>query len=303
MARSYKDKIGFFPYNEPIQFYNGGIYPLDNFKEIEAEIFDEANKDGFYYPPNVHTVSQSHEVVDRKLVTKEKVVQNSKRPAHIFKMPPSHEIKIIKPVFGEEAKKWDGLFLTYLVAFHFGIRLQFFDWWFESRVPISIKRDFVTTHSTTENFIDRAYENWSNVCDDARQRITNLLFMQTKIRSYEWDWERFIISYMVFDGCYKYLNKYLGVKSSSHRGRLQAVIDYYGMQYNEDLVSRIVELRNDLFHESLWDGGQPCNSGSTFSCSATSNLSWLNARVIAALLGYKGKYIQSCWWSRSMSLF
>lgn len=218
-------------------------------------------------------------------------------------MPASHEIEIIKPVSGNDPKNADGLFLTYLVAFHFGIRLQFCDWWFDSRVPVEIDRDFYATHSATENFIDKAYGSWSKACDDGKKRLTNLLFMQSRVNSYEWDWERFLISYMVFDGCYKYLNMYSGVVSRTHKDRFKAAINYLNMQYDQNWVDRIVDLRNDLFHETLWGGGQPCNSNSTHSSTATFHLSKLNSRIITAILGYNGQYIQSSWCSRSMFLF
>ncbi len=301
--KSYKDKIGFLPYEEPIQFYNGGLYPIKEFEETREVINKEANLDGFFYPPVMHTVRQSLEVVNNNLEIKEKVVSNSNRPVHLFKMPASHKIEIIRPVSGNDPKKGDGLFLTYLVAFHFGIRLQFCDWWFDGRVPVKIERDFCATHSATENFIDKAYGVWSKASDDGKKLLTNLLFMQSRVKSYEWDWERFLISYMVFDGCYKYLKKKNNWGKIPHKDRFKAVIDYFKMQYDQDWVDRIVDLRNKLFHETLWDGGQPCNANSTLSVTATFHLAKLNSRIITAIFGYKGEYIQSSWCSGSMFLF
>jgi hypothetical protein len=303
MADLFTNKIGFLPCEKPIQFNNGRLSPLEEYNEILAYVNDEANKDGYYYPPLMHTVSQRHEVVNGQLEIKEEIVPKSTRPAHLFKMPASHNIEIINPVSVNDPKVGDGLFLTYLVAFHFGIRLQFHDWWFDMRVPVKIDRDFYADHSQTEVFINNAYENWCSATEDGRTRLTNLLFMQSRAKSYEWDWERFLIYYMVLDGCYNYLNTYFGVVSRTHAGRIKAIIDYFNMHYDQIWIDRIVDLRNDLFHETLWGGGQPCNSNATHSWEAAFHLPKFNSRLISAILGHEGKYIQASWVSRSMFSF
>ena len=227
-----KYNIGFLPYEKTINFSNGKIDPLNDFAETDSFVKSEANRDGFYYPPVMHTVKEQRDVVDGKLITKEEVVPNSSRPAQLFYMPSTHEIEITSPICVADPKKGDALFLTYLLAFHFGVRLQFDDWLVDGKVPIKINRDFHATHTTTEDFIDRAYRTWSMASDDAKFRLTNLLYMQSRLCSYEWDWEKFIICYMVFDGCYKYLNNNSGVTSRTHKGRFQAITNHYGMQYD-----------------------------------------------------------------------
>ncbi len=127
--------------------------------------------------------------------------------------------------------------------------------------------------------------------------------MQTKVKSYEWAWERFSISYMILDGCYKLLNESYGVVSRRHGDRIKTVLKHFNMKLDMDWITHIVRLRNELFHETLWEGGQPGNSGSTYSYSATLHLSMLNNRLIFAILGHRGEYIYSPWWLKSTFAF
>lgn len=303
MSPTYKDKIGYLPYKGPLQFSHGGIYPLDSFDNASEYVQKKANEDGFYYPPIVQTYRQSHEIIDGNLETFEHVVPNTKRPAHLFRMPASHEIQIIKPADLNAPRKGDGLFITYLVAFIFGVRLQFHDWWFDGRVPINCQQDFHMSPSATENFIDKAYGIWRNCSDPEKNLLTNLLYMQTKVKSYEWHWERFIVSYMVLDGCYKFFHETHGISSKTHKNRIKTVLEYFDMKLDMEWIGRIVCLRNDLFHETLWEGGQPGNNGSTYSYSAAVHLSKLNSRLIVAILGHRGKYIKSPWWQHGTFMF
>jgi len=300
MPLIFKNRIGYLPYRNTIQFSNGQIHPLDNFDNVCESVKKKANNDGFYYPPVVGMYRERHEILDGKLETFEDLVPNTKRHARLFRMPASHEIQLFDPTNKNDQKKEDGLFITYLVAFIFGVRLQFHDWWFDGRVPIYIQQDFHISHSSIENFIDKAYNIWLN-CPE-KKLLTNLLYMQTKTQSYEWDWERFFISYMVFDGCYKFLAKTRHISSKTHKDRLKTVLEYFNMKIDMNWIEYIVTLRNDLFHEALWEEGQP-GSGSTYAHSAAFHLSKLNSRIVFAILGHRGEYIQSPWWLSGTFVF
>lgn len=67
MANSFTDKIGFLPYKKTILFNNGGFYPVEEYDENLSFIEDEANIDGYYYPPLMHNVIQKREVVNGQL--------------------------------------------------------------------------------------------------------------------------------------------------------------------------------------------------------------------------------------------
>src|SRR5207249_1122143 len=116
--------------------------------------------------------------------------------------------------------------------------------------------------------------------------ITNVLFMHSRVPSYEWDWERFTMEYMVFDGCWKLARLRYHVKDLPHSDRIKTICQRFSIPCDNDLVRRIVTLRNNLLHETLWDGSQPCTAASVDACQQPDNLRRLNQRVIPALLGY-----------------
>ena len=121
--------------------------------------------------------------------------------------------------------------------------------------------------------------------------------MHCRAISYEWDWERFAIEYMVFDGCFKLACLIYNLDSNcSHSERITYLCEHFGIPIKNDLVKDIVQLRNQLFHETLWSNSQPGTAvkGSAFMQSY--NLRRLNQRVIPALLDYRNDYVKTGWW-------
>jgi hypothetical protein len=301
----YKDKIGYLDYSIPINFNDGHIYPLDNFDKINSLMKEKINEDGFIYPPIINIYRQYFEEGDGKLKIKEELIPRTKRPAEVFKIYPSHEIQIDTPIFAKDPRTNDGFFITCLIAFMFGVRLQIHDCWIDGRVPVAINCDFIIKHAALEEFIELAYRSWRSSSDEGKRLLNNILYMQTRIKTYECDWEKFIIAYMVFDGCYKFLELNGKIPSKSypkHKERLQFIIKHFGMETNNKWIEQITKLRNNLFHEVLWGEGEHCFSGSTDTYRAMRILTKFNSRVIISLLGYKGKYTQSAWWKLDDSM-
>ena len=69
------------------------------------------------------------------------------------------------------------------------------------------------------------------------------------------------------------------------------------------LPKKICDLRNELFHETLWDGSQPCTAVNTDAFMCAYHLRRFNQRLIPALLGYNNEYVKTEWWSLSSFLF
>ncbi|MGH7909471.1 MAG: hypothetical protein ACRENW_06445 [Thermodesulfobacteriota bacterium] len=104
---------------------------------------------------------------------------------------------------------------------------------------------------------------------------------------------------MALDGCWKVAESRHGVKAKGHPYRIKTLCEAFDIPYDADLVRKIVNLRNDLFHETLWDGSQPCTTVSSSAFQQPSNLHRLNQRLIPALHGYKTPYVKTAW--RSLS--
>lgn len=183
----------------------------------------------------------------------------------------------------------------YLAGYLFGYRLQFYDWWFDGRINLKSSHNVNISDETVSDFFSKSYAAWKPLRPEARKSFTNILYMISRSEMYEWDWERFMINYMTFDACYAHAEERREVRSPTHKGRFEVMCKRYGLYFDAAMVNKIVELRNDLFHEALWDGDRPCSSGGQSSFELTEFLRGINQRLIPALLGYSTKYIGSRW--------
>jgi len=159
------------------------------------------------------------------------------------------------------------------------------------------------TKDTAEDFLSHCYRAWQGWPTKEQKLITNLLFMHSRAPSYEWDWERFTIEYMVLDGCWRLAELHHGVKGKNHSERIRILCQKFGIPYDKKRVGKIVSLRNGLFHETLWDGSQPCTAVNAEAVLQPLNLRRLNQRLIPALLGYSNRYVHTIWWSRGAFQF
>lgn len=123
--------------------------------------------------------------------------------------------------------------------------------------------------------------------------------MHGKASSCEWAWDEFIYRYMVFDAIYKFYSLLVDKRANSHKERVVFLCKKFSIPYpkkdDEDIVAKIVKLRNDLFHEALWDSATPGLQDSE-AYLAAKWLGKLNARLITAVSGYNNKYSKSPWW-------
>ncbi len=295
--------FGFLPFKWVVEFDGGKIAPIPEYDELMVWVHQYVNEDGFLYPPIVHRVELDS--VTMKYLRK---LPKTKRPAHLHRVPASHEL--VLPVSGtqEDFGRSPASFLIHLLSYLFGTRLQFCDWWLDGRVPILEKaraHNISFTQNTAEGFLSHCYKIWKTWPGEEQQLITNILFMHSRTSSYEWDWEQFIIEYVVLDGCYSF-GKSLGFvnKEPVHRKRIEVLCQAFGIPAKEDLIKEIVEARNELFHETLWDHSQPCiaKGGSAYHMLPY-HLRRLNQRLIPALFGYGTPYVNTKWWVMGPFLF
>lgn len=291
-----RDYFGFLPHKWTIEFDGGKVSPIPEFDEVAASVNKDTYEDGFLYPPIEYGVS-----VDPVTIKPLEKIPKTEKPAHLYRIPPSHELCLSTSGTPEDIRKGPGSFIIQLLAYLFGVRLQFYDWWIDSRLPI---KERVRTHGirltekTVEEFLSHCYKTWKGWSEEECKRINNVLFMHSKAPSYEWDWEQFMIEYMVLDGCWK-LAELLGSirrRNVSHKNRIKTLCQVFEIPTNNDLTDKIVSLRNELFHETLWDGSQPGIAVSNSSFNLPTHLRCLNQRLIMALFNYKTPYIQTGWW-------
>lgn len=293
-------QLGFLPVERTIRFSGGAFVLLDDYQDVAGAVWAATNADRFVYPPLEKRMRATQpKVQDGNVFPEEQwdweEIQKTERPAHLHRLPPSHELQLDEPPFENNLRKHDGAFLMYLTGYLYGYRLQFYDWWFDGRVNMKSSHNINVRDEKATDFLSMSYANWKTWSPDMRKYFTNILYMNSRSELYEWDWERFMIAYMVFDACYAYAEQRGEVRSPTHKGRFEAMCKQYGLYFDAAVSEKIVGLRNDLFHEALWDGGQPCSSGGQRSFCYTEFLRGINHRLIPAILGYSTEYIGSRW--------
>ncbi len=278
------------------------MMPLETFEQAAGWINAYRHKDGFVYP---HVERTGHGSV-RPGASGSSLEDfdwepepHTERPALLHKLPASHEIVLHQAPLEGDLRANDGGFLMQLASYLFGVRLQFCDWWFDGRVPVVSTHNISPHPKSIREFFSHSLEEWRGWSEGARRLFTNVLYMNSRSPSYEWDWERFTINYMVFDALYRLANELHTVKAPDHPSRMQKMCDFFGLWVDEDRMKEIYRLRNELFHEALWDGSQPGTTTGVRAFAAEGNLRRMNQRLVVALLGYKTDYIRSSWLSIS----
>jgi len=291
---------------EKLEFQGGVVRPVEGLRDLVEEVAGSVHEqDGFLYPPITQRWKVRTEFTEEGSSEAEpELVRGSRRQALLFRLPTTHTILLADRVNQREYGHGDEAFILHALAYMFGTRLQFSRWFVDMRIPIKKDtRDFFLKAGTAERFLSNAYEAWRGWAPGAQGRIVNALYMNSRSPSYEWDWERFAIDYMVFDALYKNTNELHGLECQTHYDRLPAMCRQYGVPEEPTWLKAIYDLRNELFHESLWDGHQPGVSTDEGAFRTALNLRYLNLRLIAGVLGYVGEYLQSEWWGLWNSVF
>jgi len=272
MTRRYRDEFGFVPLDVTIAFEGGRISPLSSFNEAVNDVSASFDRNGVFCPPEY--------------------------ARDLYKLKPTHEI-ILHNVNDysdvREVRLSDGGAVIQLVAYIFGVRTQFHDWWFDSKIPCKSTHNLIITQSRLNEFMSHAYISWQAWNDEVRKLFINILYMNSRFVSYNWDWEKFTIGYMVLDGCFKCTKLLDGIKSGTHETRINRLCQHYQLREEKDNIERIVELRNQLFHESLWSNSQPCTAPEGDAFGQVYNLHRFNNRLIMAIIGFETDYIKSSW--------
>lgn len=291
----YEREFGFLVAPLAGDFVGGNISPLEDHADRAKWFEERSNRDGYYYPPEVAT----YKLDPRTRETKEKVAR-SERPASVYSLPPSHRLRLESPLDTSNTTCSDDALIIYVLAYLYGTRLQFADWRFEGRVPYKPTNNIFFYPETCLDFLGFAYDWWRSQPPGIRTRLINILYVLTRARSLEWEWDAFAQQYMVFDAIYRLhitLNP-TAPKTRNHRGRFDVLLSEYGIPRDNALVDKLYKARNELFHEAMWTGSTiGFGSANQDSYYFPHHLSRLNSRLICGIVGYQNDYLESVWWS------
>ncbi len=277
------------------EFSEGKISPLEDHADRVKWFEQHANRDGYYYPPEIAT----YEVDSRTRERKNKVTRSG-RPAFVYKLPPSHRLELASPLDTSNTTCSDGALIIYLLAYLYGTRLQFADWRFDGRVPQESTNNIIFSQETCLDFLGCTYDWWRFQSPEIRMRFINILYVLSRAKSLEWDWDAFAHNYMVFDSIYHLHAKInnLPVNKRPHKERLEFLLSEYGIPSDGDLVKKIYNSRNEFFHEAMWVGSNiGFGSSDRDAYHLPHHLLRLNSRLICGIVGYKNEYARSVWWA------
>lgn len=284
--------FGFLTYPFKCEFLDVSIAPsADHDLRLEA-IKKDSNRDGYYYPPqqSTHTV----DLFTGKL--KQKVGQ-SERPALLFFLPSSHQISIQNPICKDGERGTDEALIVFLLAYVYGTRLMPSEWKFDGRVPIKPVNNIYITDATCAHFVEHVYSWWKVLTEGQRIKFVNILYVFNRARSLEWEWDAFLHQYMVFDALYDLHHEFNPPPERPKlKDRFNILCDTYSV-FNEELVNRIYDARNNLFHEAMWMSSTiGFGSPDRDAYQLPFHLARLNAQLICGISGYKNQYIRLPWW-------
>ena len=264
---------------------------MANLSEIITSVGEYTHPDGNVYPPVVHTV----EGIPGGEFTK---VPRSERPAFIWRLPATHTVRLDTSSAEVDARYAESGFLIHFLALLVGFRMQFHDWWIDGRGDLQGTTDYWPPNERQLSVAcKRALGVWRAWPDKSKRIATNALYLHSRIDAYEAEWERFQIAFQVVDVTYRIAVDIGRIPPRRvprrHADRLALLCDQLGLATNSDKCDRLVELRNGLLHEALWDGGMP---GAVVTQDAFYSSRWLEKlgrRALFAVLGLGGAYIAS----------
>lgn len=286
------DRFGFL--NDKISFiFDGGsVDTVNDFVKVRKWINSQTNLDGYLYPSISYKANKDIQSGKWKRIPK------TNRPAKYFHIPPSHCLMLTNPSDVRTNRYGLGSFIVQSLAFLYGTKLQFWDWFIEGRIPTKTQTINIALFAPdVQIFFDKAVPTWSKYNDKDKNRMINLLFVHSTAGAVEWDWQRFQLEYMVTDACYAIARDNKKCKIVKHEERFSALCDAYGLVKDKLLFQTFVRLRNDLFHETLWDGGRVFTSPRNESFFAPLHLRRFNHRLITAMLCGEGRYTKTKWTS------
>jgi hypothetical protein len=286
------DSFGFLFEKLNFSFDGGSVRTSREFVKSRKWVNSQVNNDGYIYPLTSYTATQNIKTKRWKRIPK------TTRPAKFFHMPPSHDISLLHPTDQKSDRYGLAGFVVQSLSFLYGTKLQFFNWFIEGRVPVKTQTINLALHtSDVETFFHRAVPAWLSYSEINKRRMVNLLFVHSVAGAVEWDWQRFLLEYMVTDACYRIADEIKKCRAPRHQDRLKALSDSFGLAKDDHWFDFFVRLRNNLFHETLWDGGRLFTSPSSESFYAPLHLRRFNHRLVTVLLCGPGRYTKTKWTS------
>jgi hypothetical protein len=270
------------------------VEPVEDFDECVSWVRDNGHeRENVFHPPATELVDGEGHTLPR-----------SRGVEEMYRLPATHRIRRRDGAalgFSEDFRTREGAVLVHALAFLYGARCQFEEWWFEGPVPLKVSPVCFMrpTHASAAvaEIVD-VYRKQHSVLD---KRLPRLLFMKNRSAYYPWVWEQFLVEYTVFEGLWK-IGELLGTTQLakdkngdpeyiSHKRRFEhlggkALIHWETEE--ADLAGAFVGARNDLVHEAMFDKASE-------DIYMPLDLARLNNRLVFTALGVRCEFARSAW--------
>ncbi len=229
----------------------------------------------------------------------EEEVPGTRRTASLYTLPVTHRVTLTgKPPTSEETSRYGLLgFVVLFFGFLLGLRTQFAGWRVAGASPSRSHVSFVASPREAARCIELARPAWDALGAAERTILLNVLSEHHRAHGLDWDWDRFLHRYMLVDACYR-IHRGPGRSTVPQREQWALLAERCGIPREDDHVRRLVDLRNELFHEALWSGyplghGAPADAiPPDLACGA------FLERVVLGLLQVPAGVIGTPWWDR-----
>lgn len=276
--------FGFLFFGTEFSFDQGRVTPTRDFDSISKRLSKILDVDGYLYPPTMKEVQFDS-------ISGKQSTLRRKRPVFQFWLPASHELILKSELLHSEVKEESAALIMYLIGLIFNTRLQFSDWFIDGRISMHPKeRPVIASYpAILGNQISLAYERWARWSITEQRRFLNILYLFSRSDVYQWDWEKFLLQYMILDSCWKMGQRLFNFNAKRHSNRAKELYGHFALHHPIlDSPGELSDLRNDLFHEGTWHNGRPGNVGLMERKGCYDHaiaLAWLNEGVIMSFLG------------------
>lgn len=288
------DEFGFLTINRVIEFDNYRIQPMPAFAKQLAIINKHSHKDGFYYPP----IQKTYKLNANTRTKSRNAIPHTARPSQIHRVAVTHQVLSKNDLSFDQFRNTDGHYILSFLGFLFETRLQFWNWWWDSRINVKQEPLFQFRDTQLPSILSEGLAAWRTLTLNQQKTYLNALFLFQRGKAMEWHYEKFIHYYISLDSIWN-----MGVslfkpkkKHFTHKDRIITICQSIGICYDEKSVDLIYSTRNDLFHEGLFGGLNPLSSISQERFSVTLYLEQLIERMMVAILGFKPTCLSTPWW-------
>lgn len=284
-----EDKFYRLRSKESFAWDGGAVDPVPNVREILDSTRAKSLR-GYVYPPVITT---TEETVTGTGISRREVL-HSQRSSLLWRMQPTHELKIRSSDDKETLRRGLSGFVIHLLGMLYGDRCQFHNWWIDGRASLGTNNDIILPWGVVESICSTAIDTWTTWQERSQKVLINALYFHNRSPGLEWDWERFGHTYQAFDAIYAVAKAEHELPRTAHRARWQSVCDNFGLESHSTEFAEIVCLRNDLLHEVLWAGGMP-GSDQLPVPQLTTYMRNFNTRFVIAVLGIDADYVRTDW--------